>query len=286
MRPARPGLAALLTCLAMAGFASMDAMSKFLVHDYSIVQILWLRYLVFTGFALAVAGPKVTLRSGRPWMQAGRGALALVENGVFVLAFAYLPLAETHAIAATSPLLVIVLSAVFLHEKADAARWLAVLAGFVGVLTIIRPGFETLRWPMAIPLIGALLWAVYQVQTRLLAGIDRMETTLLWTALSGLVGTSMLVPFIWRPPTALAWLLLGGIATLGTLSHFALIKALDHAPAGALQPYAYTLLVWATMLGVVVFGDVPGIWTMVGAAVVVLGGLYTWNRDRIGARNA
>lgn len=282
MRPARPGLAALLTCLAMAGFASMDAMSKFLVRDYPIIQTLWVRYVIFTLFAAIVAWPRVSLRSARPWLQAGRGVLALVENGVFVLAFFYLPLAEIHAIAATSPLLVIALSVPLLGEKAGPHRWRAVMAGFAGVLLIIRPGFHVLTWPLAIPLAGAFLWAAYQVLTRLIARADPMETTLLWTAVSGLAITTLLVPAVWVPPSPTAWVLLAGVGVLGSLSHFALIKALDHAEAGAVQPYAYTLLLWAIMLGFLVFGNVPDAWTIAGAAVVVLSGLYTWHRDRIG----
>ena len=282
MRSARPGLAALLTCLAMAGFASMDAVSKFLVRDYPIIQTLWVRYVIFTLFAAIVAWPRVSLRSARPWLQAGRGVLALAENGVFVLAFFYLPLAETHAIAATSPLLVIALSVPLLGEKAGPHRWRAVMAGFAGVLLIIRPGFHVLTWPLAIPLAGAFLWAAYQVLTRLIARADPMETTLLWTAVSGLAITTLLVPAVWVPPSPTAWVLLAGVGVLGSLSHFALIKALDHAEAGAVQPYAYTLLLWAIMLGFLVFGNVPDAWTIAGAAVVVLSGLYTWHRDRIG----
>ncbi len=282
MRPARSGLAALLTCLAMAGFAGMDAMSKLLMRDYPVVQMLWVRYIVFTGFAMLVAGRHVSLRSARPWLQAGRGVLALAENAVFVLAFAFLPLADTHAIAATSPLLVIALSVAFLGETAGLHRWLAVLASFAGVLLIIRPGFQSMSWPLTIPLAGALLWAIYQILTRLTARADKMETTLLWTAVSGLVGTSLLVPWFWVAPSPAAWALLAGVGVFGSLANFALIKALDHAEAGAIQPYAYTLLLWATMLGFLVFGDLPDAWTMIGGAVVVLSGLYTWNRDRLG----
>ncbi len=276
----------MLTCLAMAGFASMDAIGKFLVRDYPIVQTLWIRYIVFTAFALAVAWPHISLRSARPWLQAGRGVLALVENGVFVLAFAFLPLADTHAIAATSPLLVVALSVAFLREKAGLHRWLAVLVAFVGVLAIVRPGFQTWSWPLAIPLVGALLWAVYQILTRLVAGSDRNEITLLWTAISGLIGTSLLVPWFWVPPSPTAWLLLVCVGLLGSASHYALIAALNFAEAGAVQPYAYTLLLWATLLGFAVFGDLPDAWTLAGASAVVLSGLYTWNRDRLDARSA
>ena len=276
-------LAAILTTLAMAGFASMDAMSKWLVRDYPITQTLGVRYVMFTGFALLVArraGVRSALASARPWLQAGRGLLALVENGVFVLAFAYLPLADTHAVAAASPLIVVALSALMLGEKAGLRRWLAVLAGFGGVLIIIRPGFQTLNGALLIPLFGAVLWALYQVLTRLTGRTDRAETTLLWSALSGLAVTSLLAPWWWVWPDASSWALLAAVGLLGSLSHYALIKALDYAEAGAVQPYSYTLLVWAAILGVVVFGDIPDTGTIAGAVVVVLSGLATWFHDR------
>ena len=282
MRASRPSLAALLTCLAMAGFAVMDTMTKFLVRDYSVVQNLWIRYVIFTGFAVLVAWPRISLRSARPWLQTFRGLLAAVENGVFVLAFLYLPLADAHAVAATAPLLVIALAIPLLGERGRPYRWISVAAGLVGVLAIIRPGFVALQWALLIPLGGASLWATYQVMTRLIGRVDPAETTLLWTAVSGLIVTTAIVPWFWVSPTSDAWLLLVGVGLLGSLCHYALIKALDFAEAGAVQPYTYTMLVWATILGYLVFGDVPDAWTMAGAGVVVLSGLYTWHRDRLG----
>ncbi len=279
----RPRLGAVLTCVAMLLFACMDAMSKFLVQDYPVAETLWVRFIIFTGFALLIARPfgiRRMLRSARPWLQTGRALLALVESATFVLAFNYLPLADTHAVAATSPLLVVALSVVLLGEHAGARRWVAVGLGFAGVLLIVRPGFQTLTWPLLLPLAGAFLWALYQVLVRLVARDDRPETTLLWSAWVGLAAVTLLVPWHWRTPDTLAWVLMICIGILGSLAHFALIKALDFAEASAVQPYGYTLLVWAAVLGVLVFGNVPGPWTIVGAAVVVAGGLYAWWQDR------
>jgi drug/metabolite transporter (DMT)-like permease len=288
-RRRRDSLGAMLTIAAMFGFASMDAMSKFLVRDYSITQTLWVRYVIFTVFALLVARPRgirTVVRSRRPWLQAARSLLSLVENGVFVLAFAYLPLAETHAVAATSPLLVIALSVLMLRERAGLRRWLAVAAGFTGVLLIIRPGFQSLDWPLLIPLCGAALWALYQVLVRLLSRDDSPETTLLWSAAIGLIAVSFVAPFQWRPPDAEAWIMLAAVGILGSLAHYALIKALDYAEASAVQPYSYTLLVWATVLGFLAFGDVPAPWTIIGATIIVSSGLYTWRHDLRAARTA
>jgi drug/metabolite transporter (DMT)-like permease len=276
-------IGALYTMLAMLGFASMDAISKWLVADYAIGQMMWIRYAVFCVFAWFVVrrrGFITATRSQRPWLQGGRALLAVVESAIFVLAFNYLPLADTHAVAATSPLIVIALGALFLGERAGLARWLAVAVAFVGMLMIVRPGLKTFDWPVLLPLLGAILWAAYQVLVRLCSRTDSPDTTLVWSAFIAFGATTLVGPWQWRWPDATAWGLLITIALLGALSHYALIKALDHAEAGAVQPYSYTLLVWAAVLGALVFGDVPDHWTLAGAAIIVASGLYTWHHDR------
>jgi len=277
-------LGALLTVLAMLCFASMDAIAKWLVADYAIGQMMWIRYGVFCVFAWLVVrrrgGVRAAFRTARPGLQAGRALLAVVESAVFVLAFRYLPLADTHSIAATSPLIVIALGALFLGEKAGVARWLAVLAGFAGVLLIVRPGFRTLDWPLLIPVAGAILWGSYQILTRLSARADSPDTTLVWSAFVAFAATSVMGIYEWRWPDAASWLLLLATGLLGALAHYGLIRALDYAEAGAIQPYSYTLLVWVTVLGALVFGDFPDGWTIAGAAIVVASGLFTWHHDR------
>jgi drug/metabolite transporter (DMT)-like permease len=180
----------------------------------------------------------------------------------------------------TSPLIVIALGVIFLGERAGTARWLAVVAGFVGVLVIIRPGFRDFDWPLLLVLVGAGLWASYQILTRLAARHDSADTSLIWSSLVALIATTFVAPIDWRWPTPAAWALIVSVAMIGSVANYALIKALDHAEAGALQPYSYTLLVWATLLGFVVFGDFPDLWTIVGAAVIVASSAYTWYHDR------
>ena len=279
----KTSLGALLTMLAMLCFAAMDAMSKWLVADYAVGQMMWIRYALlclFVWFLVRRRGLVATFKTRRPGLQIVRSLVAVIEGGMFVLAFRYLPLADTHAIAATSPLIVIALGVLFLGEKADLARWLAVGAGFAGVLLIVRPGFRNFDWPVLLPLLGAVLWAGYQVMTRLASRHDSPDTSLLWSAAVALVATSFVGPLDWKWPTASAWALMVVIASIGAVAHYALIKALDFAEAGAVQPYSYTLLVWAALLGAVVFGDVPDGWTLVGAAIVVASGLYSWHRER------
>lgn len=283
--PARAGI--MLVIAASFGFASMDAISKVLAQDHAVLQILWVRYMVFTAFAIAIArrrGVRRTLVSQRPWLQAFRALLLVAENAVFVLAFRYLPLADVHALGASAPLMVVALSVALLGEKVGIRRWSAVAIGFVGVLLIIRPGLKEIELPLLIPLVGALMWALYQILVRLLSRTDSADTTLLWSAVVGLAATSVTGPFVWVAPDAEAWVLLIILAVAGSVAHYALIKGLEIAEASAVQPYTYTLLVFAALWGLAIFGDVPDGWTILGAAVIVGSGLYTWYRERQLAR--
>jgi drug/metabolite transporter (DMT)-like permease len=280
-------LGALLTMFAMLCFAGMDATSKFLVADYAVGQMMWIRCVIlylFAWFIVRRSGVRAALKTPRPGLQIARALLLVIESALFVFCFKYLPLADAHALASTSPLIVIALGVIFLGERAGTARWLAVVAGFAGVLLIIRPGFRDFDWPLLVVLVGAGMWASYQILTRLAARHDSADTSLIWSALIALIATTFVAPIDWVWPTPGAWALIVGVAMIGSVANYALIKALDYAEAGALQPYSYTLLVWATLLGFVVFGDFPDFWTIVGAAVIVASSAYTWHHDRQVAR--
>lgn len=275
--------------LAMAGFASMDAASKWMVKDYSVAQLMWIRYGFYCAFVAILvrrAGILQTARTRRPWLQATRAFVAVIEAGAFVLAFRYLPLADAHALGAASPLIVVALAVPVLGEKIDLRRALAVVVGFVGVLVVVRPGFAALSWPLLIPLTAAFLWALYQILLRLCARTDSSDTTLLWSAAIGLLASSFVGPFNWTPMTGTAWGFMVVISLLGALAHLALTKAMQFAEAAAMQPYSYTLLVWATVLGALIYGDIPDVWTFAGAALIVGSGLYTWHRDRLDGKAA
>lgn len=288
--PQRPGLAVAFMLTAMLAFAAMDAVSKILAQQLSIPQILWFRYIFYTALValmLRRTGIVTVLRSTRqPALQLGRALLIIIENGVFVLAFTLMPLADMHAIAAASPLIVVALSVPMLGEKVGPRRWLAVIAGFVGVLLIVRPGFQTLDWRFGVAIAGTVLWGVYQILVRMCARTDSSDTTWAWTAVVGLVATSTVGPFVWVWPDARGWSLLLAIAVLGSLSHLALIKALGYAEAGGLQPYSYTLFLWAVVIGYLIFGDIPDHWTFAGALVIIVSGLYAWHRERVTRQQA
>lgn len=269
---------------AMLCFASMDTLSKYIVHRYGVAEVLFVRSVVYLGFAVLVCqrggGFLRALRTPRPALQFFRSALAVAENATFILAFSFLPLADAHSLGSTSPLIVVALSAPLLGEKVGLPRWAAVGTGFLGVLLIVRPGFATPDFHLLIPLAGAAEWGLYQILLRLCSRTDSDHTTLAWSAWVSLALTAGMGLPGWIAPTPGGWIALGAIGVLGSCAHYALIKALAYAPAASLQPYSYSLLIFVTLLGMAVFGDVPDLWTVLGGVVVVGSGLYAWWQER------
>ena len=281
----------LLILLANFGFAGMDAVSKTLTMDYSVAQILWVRFGFFAAFATFLAwrhggGIIGQFRTTRPVFQTARALLLVAEIGCFILGFRYLQLAESHSIGAVFPLVITALSALFLGEQVGLRRWTAVGIGFVGMLVILRPGLAVFDVAALLPLAGATMFAVYQVMTKLLSRTDGMITILLYTGWVGFLAMSLFGPFDWKWPDAEGWGLLMLAGLLGSIGHATVIKALEVAPASVLQPFNYTLLVWATAIGFIVFDDLPDLWTVVGAGIIVASGLYVWWRERVRASAA
>jgi drug/metabolite transporter (DMT)-like permease len=264
----------------------MDATAKYLVRDYTIVQILWVRFVIFLAVALALARRRGIARTfvSRQWrLQIVRSLVLLAEAGAFILSFSLLPLADVHAVAAAAPLLATALAVPMLGERVGRHRWAAVAVGLLGVLVIVRPGMGTMQWAAAAPLAAAFLWALYQVLVRKVGLTDSVATTTLYTAAVGLAVLTLLVPFVWRAPDLEAWLLMLLVGVLGSAGHIVLFKALELAPASALQPFGYMLMVWAAVMGYLVFDHIPDVPTIGGAVIVVLGGLYALHRERLRA---
>ncbi len=277
---ATPVRAIVFMVSAMALFAGMDAINKTLTQGYAIPQIMAVRFAIFVAIACLVArrGPWLVLQTRAPWWQALRTGVLLLEMTSFVLSFRYLPLADVHAVAAASPLLVTALAALFLREKVDAIGWGLVTGGLVGAALVVGPAFESFGPAMWFAVAGAFLWGVYQVITRRVASLDHADITTLHTPLVGFAVLGTLALFDWRAPDATGWLLLASGGAMGGLAHLLLIRALATAPASELQPYNYFLLVFAAALGATVYGDIPGAWTWVGAGIVVLCGIAAMRR--------
>jgi drug/metabolite transporter (DMT)-like permease len=261
----------------------MDAGSKLLAQDYSIIQILWVRFVSLIVIAAWLGrrhGGKGALRTRRFWLQSLRSVLLVTEIGLFILIITVLSLAEAHAILAITPLVVTALSVPLLGERVGIRRWSAIAVAFVGVLIILRPGFGAIQ-PMALlALLCSLMFALYQILTRIVSRTDPPLTTLFYTALAGVIGLSAIVPFYWQPPDGAGWGLFALVAALGASGHYLLIRALQLTPASVLQPYSYTILIWATVVGFLVFGNLPDLLTVIGAVVITASGIYTFARER------
>ena len=267
----------------MAMLASLDAVGKLATQTYPVSQVLFLRFAVFLAFALALAarrgGVRPILRTRNWRLQLFRSLLLGLEMWLFVYAISKLPLADVHAVAAVSPLIATALAVPLLGERVGPWRWAAVMLGFVGTLVVIRPGIGVFGPLTVLPLVAAFAWAYYQLLLRRLRE-DPPETTLLYTAIVGFAVWSTTVPFAWVPPDAYGWALLCAVGILGVTTHGLLILAAREAPAALLQPFNYTLLVWATLWGWVGFGAFPDSSTIAGASIVVSSGLFTIWRER------
>lgn len=259
-----------------------DATTKWLTQSYSVWQVLTLRQV----FSLMVIVPVVHFVTGwdaiavtnRPFM-ALRSLFFIATSGLIVMSFSLLPLALVTAIAFSSPVFVVAFSHLFTEEKVGVRRWLAVLAGFAGVLVIVRPGTAAFEMVLLLPVAAALTAGCRDVVTRGLSKTDSSISILLWSNLAviafGLVTTSVLG---WKAVTgaAAALLFLNGILNAG--AHFLIIEALRLGEASLVAPFRYSALIWATLLGLVIWGDFPDGWTLAGTALLVASGVYIIER--------
>lgn len=266
-------------------FAMQDGVSRHLAENYNVLMIVMIRYWFFAGFVMILAsrqvgGLRAAAATSQPVLQIGRGLLLALEICVMVVAFVTLGLSESHAIFACYPLLIAALSGPVLGEAVGWRRWAAIGVGFVGILIILRPGFAVFSPAALIPLTSALMFALYGLLTRLAARRDRAATSFFWTGVSGAVAMSFVGIWFWEPMTPPDWGWMAVLCVSGATGHWLLIKTYEAAEASAVQPFAYLQLVFATALGMAVFGERPGPNVFVGAAIVVGAGLFTLWRER------
>lgn len=268
--------------LTMALYASTNALAKHLMLSYPVVQVVWARYafqVLLVALLLRRSLPRVMVtRSTR--LQLGRSLLLLCSTVLFFSAISVIPLAEASAIMFVAPLLVVALSVPMLGEHVGPRRWSGVAVGFVGALIIIRPGGGVMQAAALAPLGAACAYALYEVSTRVLSRTDSPLTILAYTALVGTMVSSAAVPFFWQTPDTAGWFFMVLLGAVSGSSHFCVIKAFAAAPAATVTPFGYTTLIWATIYGFVLFGDLPDGWTMLGAGIIVLSGLYIFRRER------
>lgn len=269
-----------ILCLgSMFIFAMQDVITKVLVQDMDVAQFVMFRYWVFAAFAILwsiyYSDLKRALKTPRLGFQIVRSLLSIAEIALFNLSLRYLGLAEAHALLAVFPLMAVALAAPILKESIGFHRWMAVLIGFIGTIVILRPGLEVFKIESLIALSAALCFALYNLVTRMVSACgDSFNTNMLYMALVGCISATIFGFPEWRPPSREEWVMLSVLAILGILGHVLLVKALEYAPASNLQPFNYSLLLFATVFGIVLFSEMPDFWSIVGACVVISSGLY------------
>ena len=278
--------AALLFLTALLLFAALDATAKHLSALFAVPLLVWARYLVHLVIMLLAVAPSMGRRlivTERPWLMSLRGLTLVAVTLLGQLALKTLPLAETTALVFVAPLLVALLAAPLLGETVRLRTWLATIAGFVGVLLIARPGGSLFGPGVAYALGAALSYAAYQILTRKLAATEHPMRLLFYTALLGTLAMLPVLPVYWDGswPTPLQSLLIISLGLYGGIGHFLLIRAFHATSASLLAPLIYTQLVWATLLGWLVFDHFPDLLTVVGMLIIGASGLslaIRWRR--------
>jgi drug/metabolite transporter (DMT)-like permease len=262
-------------------FSFGDAVGKLLVATYSVGQLLLLRACA----ALLVLAPSIWrhrgefLRLERPWLQLLRMVLSTVDVAAFFFATAYLPLADVITYYLAVPIFVTAGSAIFLGEQVGWRRWSAVAVGFCGVLVALQPSASSFTWPALIALCGSASFAILMLMTRSLRAAP--DVVLAATQFIGSLSFgAVMAPIGWIAPTAsdYALFLLGGVTSVSAL--LCVNRSLKLAPASVVVPYQYTMIIWAVLFGYAVFGDLPSMATLAGAAIIVAAGLYIFLRER------
>ena len=270
-------------------FAFQDGISRHLAETYNVYMALMVRYWFFAIFVSAIAarapgGIRRATRSALPWVQVFRSAVLVLEVVIMVQGFVYLGLVESHAVFACYPLLVAALSGPVLGEKVGWRRITAIGIGFVGVMIILQPGFGVFSPYALIPLVSAFLFALYSLLTRYVGRVDPASVSFFYTGIVGAVIITAVGIWHWMPMSAADWGWMAILCCTASLGHFLLIKAYEVAEASAIQPFAYLQLVFASGLGIMIFGETLKPNVALGAAVVVGAGVFTLLRARRKAR--
>ena len=268
----------LFALIAYFSFSLLDAVQKAAIIYHSVFQLLFIKYCFVLILSIIESRRKKNYsfyKSGNIRLQILRSVLSIVESGCFVLSFRYLSLADTHSIASLTPVLVVALSAIILREQVSLKTWVAIFVGFIGVLVIMRPGLSIFDPKSLIPLAGAFFLSCYQIVTRKASETDSNETSLFYTSIVGILLMGILGYNFWQPLMELSIVFFIAIGFFFSLGLYFQIIALSMARAGIIQPFHYTLIFWAIILGYIFYNDLPDIPTLVGALIITISGIYT-----------
>ena len=270
--------------MAYFSFSLLDTVQKTAIIYHSVFQLLFIKYSFVLLLSLIESQRKKNYtfyKSANIKIQLLRSCLSIVESACFILSFRYLSLADVHSIASLTPVLVVALSAIILREHVSLKTWLAIFIGFLGVLIIMRPGLSIFDPKSLIPLAGAFFLSIYQIVTRKASEKDSNETSLFYTSIVGIILIGIIGYNFWQPLMEQSILFFIAIGLFFSLGLYFQIIALSMARAGIIQPFHYTLIFWAIILGYIFYDDFPDIPTLIGALVITISGIYTlYIKDR------
>jgi drug/metabolite transporter (DMT)-like permease len=278
-------LGILLMIITTIVFASQDGLSKYLATEYNVYMVVMIRYWFFAAFVISVSsqktgGIKRVAKTKSPILQIFRSLILVAEMCITILAFTLLGLAETHAIFASYPLIIAMLSGPILGEYVGWRRWLAISVGFIGILIILNPGNGIFSPYALVPLAGAILFALYGLLTRYVGQYDNSSTSFFWTGVVGSIAMTVVGLNFWDPVSKSDWSIMLLLSASGVVGHYLLIKCYEVAEASAVQPFAYLQLIWASMIGIIIFGEQITTNVLIGACIIVGAGLFTLWRER------
>ena len=283
MSPDEPLKAIVLAVSATVLFGSADTISKYLSGSLPIVEFIWIRYVIFLVLAaiLVRRTPNRAMRARSPGLQITRGFCVVGSSMLFVYGVRSMTIAQATTISFLSPLLITVLSIPLRGEIVGARRWAAVAAGMTGMLIVVRPGLGGFDPAALFGVASAFCWALALIITRKISSSDPPQTTVLWSASIGTAVLTLILPFqaVWPTPKQYGLSLVLGILASG--GQWLVILAHRIAPASLLAPFFYGQLLWVTVLGFLVFRNLPDTFTLAGAAIIVGSGLYTAHRERV-----
>lgn len=273
----------LLMIAAVAAFAVQDGFSRHLAGNYNTLMVVMLRYWVFAAFVIMLAlrrpeGARTAVQSNRLWAHLMRAVLLVVEICLMVWGYTMIGLINALAIFTICPLVVVALSGPILGEKLSWQRWAAVGIGMAGVLIILRPGFGVFSWPALLPIGSAVLFGTYSVLTRLTTRDEPSFPAFFWPAVIGAVLITAIGLPHWQAITPQDWGFVACYAATSILSNWLLQKCYETAEASAVQPFAYLHIVFASMIGITVFGETLAIPVILGTALIIVAGIWAlWN---------
>jgi len=263
--------------LAYFSFSLLDATQKTLVMYYSVFQLLLIKYFFVLLLSLIESRRKKNIKfykSKNIKIQIFRSILSVLESGFFVLSFKYLSLADAHSVGSLAPVIVVALSAVILKERVSTKTWIAIFIGFIGVLIVLRPTSSIFDPKALLPLVAAFALGLYQVITKKASEYDPTEVSLFYTSVVGIITMSFLASSFWKPIDLSSYIFFLAIGIFFSLGIYLQIIALSKARASIIQPFHYTLIFWAIILGYIFYDDIPDFFTLIGAFVITISGIF------------